>query len=534
VTTIAPPAGPVADQPSGPRLGPAGWLRWGWRTLTSMRTALLLLLLLALAAVPGSLIPQQSVNPARVTAYRTAHPELAPWVARLGGFHVYSSPWFAAVYLLLFTSLVGCVVPRARLHWRAARSRPPLTPSRLSRLPVHRSYAVDASPQEVLDRAAATLRAKRFRVDTHDGSVASEKGYLKETGNLVFHLALLALLVTFAVSHLLGFTGNRVVVVGQSFGNGQFDSVSYGASAGPSDVVPFSLSLENLSVRYQTSGDQTGAPRGFDATVRWALHGRSGIAHVKPNSPLVVDGDKVFLTGNGYALKFRIRDSTGAVVSEPTSVFLPLDGNNTSVGAVKVPQAAGGGLVFQGVFFPTPGTGRDGSPTSVYPDTLDPQVYLTGYSGVDTSPSVYSVDQTGLTAFKDANGAPWRQGVRPGQTATLPGGKGTVQFLGVTRFANFQISNSTGNAPVLVSAMLALVGLTGSLLGRQRRVWVRATPDTGGRTVVEVAGLGKGDSVALAGEVEELASAVIQPWRTPGREHEQHDRTVSAAGQEHG
>ena len=34
-------------------------LRWGWRQLTSMRTALILLLLLALAAIPGSVIPQQ-------------------------------------------------------------------------------------------------------------------------------------------------------------------------------------------------------------------------------------------------------------------------------------------------------------------------------------------------------------------------------------------------------------------------------------------------------------------------------------------
>ena len=38
-------------------------LRWVWRQLTSMRTALILLLLLALAAIPGSVIPQRASTP---------------------------------------------------------------------------------------------------------------------------------------------------------------------------------------------------------------------------------------------------------------------------------------------------------------------------------------------------------------------------------------------------------------------------------------------------------------------------------------
>jgi cytochrome c biogenesis protein len=37
-------------------------LRWSWRQLTSMRTALVLLLLLALAAIPGSVIPPPGVD----------------------------------------------------------------------------------------------------------------------------------------------------------------------------------------------------------------------------------------------------------------------------------------------------------------------------------------------------------------------------------------------------------------------------------------------------------------------------------------
>src|SRR5690606_2507051 len=94
----------------------AAWLRNGWRQLTSMRTALVLLFLLALAAIPGSVLPQRGVNPQDVADYYAAHPDLAPVLDRLGGFDVYRSPWFSAIYLLLFVSLVGCVVPRLRDH----------------------------------------------------------------------------------------------------------------------------------------------------------------------------------------------------------------------------------------------------------------------------------------------------------------------------------------------------------------------------------------------------------------------------------
>src|SRR3977135_4333282 len=91
-------------------------VRGMWRWLTSMRTALLLLLLLAIAAVPGSVWPQRGVSAENVNAYLRQHPGSGPWLDRFSFFDVYSSPWFSAIYLLLFVSLVGCLVPRLRQH----------------------------------------------------------------------------------------------------------------------------------------------------------------------------------------------------------------------------------------------------------------------------------------------------------------------------------------------------------------------------------------------------------------------------------
>ena len=92
------------------------FLRWCWRQLTSMRTALILLLLLSIAAIPGSLFPQRTQNPLKVREYFINDPESAKWLDRFSLFDVYGSPWFSAIYLLLFVSLIGCVLPRSIKH----------------------------------------------------------------------------------------------------------------------------------------------------------------------------------------------------------------------------------------------------------------------------------------------------------------------------------------------------------------------------------------------------------------------------------
>src|SRR6266511_1463476 len=161
--------------------------RRSWRQLTSMRTALILLFLLAVAAIPGSLLPQRTVAVEKVNQYLATHGDTGRWLDRLWLFDVYSSPWFSAIYLLLFVSLVGCFVPRLRVHTEALQ--------RLERLPAHASLP---GPVPAADVAGA-LRARRFRVAVRaDGevtTVSAEKGQLKESGNLLFHLALLALLI---------------------------------------------------------------------------------------------------------------------------------------------------------------------------------------------------------------------------------------------------------------------------------------------------------------------------------------------------
>ncbi len=164
----------MSQQTQLPELDNVGLLRFVWRQLTSMRTALILLLLVGIAAIPGSLVPQRTQNPLQVGQYFKDSPEQARWMDRFYLFDVYGSPWFSAIYILLFISLIGCVLPRTFEHFKAARALPPATPKNLSRLEHHQSW----SPQgNELDLARDWFKSNRFRVLEANGSLSAEKGF---------------------------------------------------------------------------------------------------------------------------------------------------------------------------------------------------------------------------------------------------------------------------------------------------------------------------------------------------------------------
>lgn len=241
----------VEDRPAPPADAPRrrpnpvlALLRNSWRQLTSMRTALILLFLLAVAAVPGSVLPQRGVNPENVNTYFAEHPDLAPKLDRIGAFEVFGSVWFSAIYLLLFTSLIGCIVPRLRDHVRALRAKPPAAPKRLDRLPQHAVLAgVAPTGPEAVEAVAAELRRRRWRVQVRGTEVSAEKGYLKETGNLLFHTSLIAVLLGVALGSWYGWHGNKLLVAGadNAFCNTrqQYAEAKLGPRVDSADLPPF-------------------------------------------------------------------------------------------------------------------------------------------------------------------------------------------------------------------------------------------------------------------------------------------------------
>jgi cytochrome c biogenesis protein len=524
-STTSPPV--AAGRSRASRLGTLGWLRWTWRQLTSMRTALILLFLLALASVPGSVLPQEGIDPAAVSQYYQSHPSLAPILARLSLFSVFAAPWFAAIYLLLFASLAGCVLPRTIKLVGSARQRPPRAPSNLTRLPATASYTTALTPDSALTSAAGLLGHRRFRLHTGDGWVSAEKGYLREVGNLLFHIALLALLFSVALGGIFGYKANRLLIVGQSFANTPTDLDVFhpGRLVGPGNLQPFSIDLRNFHAQYVASGPELDQPLSYNAGLTYQTQPGAPVRHymLRVNHPLVVDGVSVYLIGHGYAPVVRVTDATGAVRWDGPVPFIPVDQSTmTSEGVIKVPDARPAQLGFAGVFLPS-AVDVSGTLESAFPAALNPRLSLIGFSGnlgmnSGQAQSVYQLDTKGLRQLRTA--------VRPlaaGQSMTLPNGLGTVTYVGYQQWISLAITYDPGQLPALISGFVALAGLILSFLVRRRRVFVRAVAAADGqRTEVTVGGLARSDA---AGGFENEFAELAQLLRT------EHDGAFGAGSQ---
>jgi cytochrome c biogenesis protein len=466
-----------------------------------MRTAIILLFLLALAAIPGSLLPQRSLNQNAVRQYFADHPTLAPVLDRLYAFDVFGSPWFAAVYLLLFVSLIGCVVPRLAEHVRALRAAPPPAPRRLLRLPDSGELTTPLSGPAALDVVEEELRVQRFRVvrrETAAGpELSAEKGFWKESGNLLFHLSLVALLLGLAGGKLWGYEGSILVTEGQGFCNAfqQYDTHSSGALVDSGDLSPVCIDLEDFRAEYEE--DLTAAS--YTADVRYGGPGEEGTpTTIGVNDPLRLDGDRLYVTGHGYAPRFTVTLPDGTAFTDVSAPFLPSDQTTmSSEGALKLPDLGAGvedQLAIEGFFAPT-GLMQGGVLTSIDPRPLNPQVAILayqGYLGLDSGlpQSVYSLDASQIERGRLAEVG--RANLAVGETLTLPDGT-AITFTGVSQFAALQFSHDPGQVWVLAAAIALLVGLLALLLLRRERFFARVGPaPEGGGTVLSVGSLTRG------------------------------------------
>ena len=519
------------------RIHPAGivlrYARRGWRRLTSMRTALILLFLLAVAAVPGSILPQRPLNPSKTAMYIAAHGRWGRFLNHLGAFDVFGSVWFAAIYLLLAVSLIGCLIPRIRIHIRNTLRAPLPAPKRLDRLPESSSFIAHDDPAALAQRARARLgRRWRVRIRTEDGSnasgtvtVSAEKGYLRETGNLLFHIALLLAVFSVALDRLYYYEGSVIVQQGQGFCNTRLDldSLRTGRFAQGRALAPFCVdTLNKFTASYTADGQATQ----FRADITYS-EGASGTPKrttVTVNHPLRLEGDRVYLTGHGFAPRFTVRMPDGTSRTT-TATFLPQDPTLTSEGVAKI-QGAGRGndIAIQGVFAPDGAHTPQGMLTSISPAPFHPTVAIFIYRGdlglrSGVPQNVYSLDSKQIMtgALRKIGSAT----LTPGTSTSLPGGV-RVTFDGYTQFVNFQISHNPGQDYLLLAAVLMVLGLLASLTIRRRRVWLRLTPLGAGDTRVEIGGLARTDSGNFTAEftalVTRLRDALDVPVTIPALE----------------
>jgi cytochrome c biogenesis protein len=374
------------------------------------------------------------------------------------------------------------------------RAQPPVTPKNLSRLEHHQEFV--GNP-ESLERAATWFKRNRFRVRVEGNSISAEKGFLRETGNLLFHLSLILILVGVSFGSLFGMRGEAIVSVGERFINvaTSYDSLSFGKLTGEKSLPPFEIKLDKFVGQYDP---KTNAPKDYTAWVTITDKGTTYKKEIKVNKPLTFGNTRVYLQANGYSPVVTVRDSQGNVALQGPIPFLPQDGNLRSIGAIKVPDAEPQ-IGFVSSFVPTNARSTGQGAISIFPELLDPKLLFSiwkGDLGLDSGipQSVYRIDTSKLE--KVGLGS-----VKPGETFTYPEGSITLET--VLPWINLQIVEDPGKRYALIGGIVAVLGLLSSLYGRRRRIWIRITSDR-----VEVAGLAKNSAPGLEVEMQNFVSAI--------------------------
>ncbi|ADG98152.1 ResB family protein [Segniliparus rotundus DSM 44985] len=503
------------------------FLRNSWRALTSMRTALVLLFLLAVAAVPGAVLPQKDLNIGKVDRWIEDHPDIGPWLDKLKFFEIFISPWFTAIYALLFVSLVGCLAPRLVEQCKQLRAPLTRTPRNLSRLPHHaRLRAADSELAKA--QVKAVLRGWRTEVhDTERGwELSAERGFVHEFGNVLFHFALLGILVAIALGRLWGYEGTRTLIAGPgttgfcNTSTSVYDSFRGGLLEDGTRLDPFCLQAKSFHETFLASGQ----PDNYESQIAYQLpadfasdswHGYQ----LRVNHPLRVEGLRVYLMGHGFAPTFTVTWPDGGPGKSRTETvpFIPQDGATfLSSGAARFDPPAGmwpdlgerdkHAVALEGLFAPTAGL-HGTLLTSLSPELVNPGVAIDVYEG-DTGlnsgrpQSATSLDHRLVDSGKLVRAA--RKNLMRGESVTLPDGV-IVRFDGVQQWVSLQVSKDPAQLWVLLFAVTMVCGLLGSLVVRRRRVWARFEA-----AELELGGLARTDQAGWHGEFDKLAARVRQ------------------------
>ncbi|MCG7247188.1 cytochrome c biogenesis protein ResB [Corynebacterium simulans] len=515
------------------------YLRKAWHWLTSMRTALALLFLLALAAIPGSLLPQRDLNESNVTDFIESHGKVAEIYDKLQLFDVFSSIWFQAIFILLMISLVGCIIPRSWEHYKAWKTPPTRAPKYLDKMPLHAEGHSEHSPEEIEEATRKLL--KKWRVsetsaeDDRAGlkSFSAERGYARELCNLIFHVALVAILLTVAAGRLVNYEG-QVIVVTESGSQGKeasleqstefcntstsnYDSFRAGSLFDGTGLHPFCFVAHDFTADYLDNGQA----EMFTSNVSYAEgddiytdHSSWKDYELSVNHPLRLSHNRVYLQGHGYAPTVTVEWPNGEKRTQ-TIQFRPDDMVRfLSSGVMRFDPPAGmypdlferrqNQLAIQGLFAPTAQwSGENGQLlTSAYPGLTDPALAIDIYRGdagldTGTAQSIFDLDSSlvhsGQLQKID------RVNLSQNESVTLDDGT-KVTFNGASQYANYQISYDPFQKWVLVSALLMLVSLVGSLVIKRRRVWVRISPAADGGTDIQMAGLARTDRAGWSEE----------------------------------
>jgi cytochrome c biogenesis protein len=263
-----------------------------WKTTSSVRTGIILLIITGIASAAGTLILQRPMTEA-AKMQRAYAPTTLHWLDTLGLTDVFHAWWFAALLALLGINIVLASIERFPTAWHYfARPYRKPEPHFLIGLPIQKEIPVRdiSTGMAAAERAFSRMGFKPQRIgERADASLYVEKYRFARLAAYVVHASLLLIFLGGIVDAVWGYRG--FVALGLDDETNQIE-----LSSGARKALPF-------TIRCQGAGQENypdGTPRRWWSKLVVFENGREvKRKEIAVNDPLVYRGVRFFQSSYG-------------------------------------------------------------------------------------------------------------------------------------------------------------------------------------------------------------------------------------------
>jgi len=434
-----------------------------WDPFSSLRLTIALLIILAVASIFGTVIPQNASPEQYLQFYK---PSTYKILKILGFLDMYHAGWFTFLLALLSFNLVACSLKRFRITWRLfSHVQEPLEAAQWKALPLRKNFFQKGLPADALPRIqeslSCTFSTPKFIKDSQAHYLFAEKDKLSRLGVYFIHLSVLVILAGALIGYYFGFRGNVNLVEGEAADRAIL------RSEGQVQPLGFSLRLDQFNVSFYASG----APREFKSTVTILEGARQVLTEpIRVNHPLTYKGISFYQSSYGVA---GVKKAVLAVTDRASRKEITIP---ASIGTkTEIPGTASSFLLGQFI--------------------QDLQ---------DMGPAL----QVLLFESNRPHETFWVLLNHPEFSARRPGPyQFTIKEIEPRYYSGIQVTKDPGVWVVWAGCFLMMAGFYAAFFLSHRRIWVRLTEE-GEKTSVEIAGASHRDRAGFEKEFERMIQAL--------------------------
>lgn len=448
-----------------------------WRFFSSVRLALILILILTGLSLVGTLViqvqPEVSADPAEYGWWleNIVRPNLGIWttpLAFLGLFDVFHSLWFLVAGTMLIVNIVVCSLNRWNGIYSAVFKQRVKLADRFYEGGANRAQfaSLNMTTDDAGNRLREVLRSKGYRVRQESAPeglyVAGDKNRMCRFGTYLHHLSIVLFIAGFLIGSYMGFRARSFAVSENSIAE-----VGYGTN--------LSLELESFVDEYWPDGP----PKDYRSQVVIYDNGvevQRGLVRV--NHPIEYGGVRFYQSYFGPSAVMSVTDTSDGEVLFSDGVPLSWTSGDEPfkrpTGVIKLRE-------------------RDLSAYLLAPAQgyFDPMI---------------QAGQIRIEIFQGGSRVPLATALlEPGKPTTLEGME--FNFLRERQFSGFQVVRDPGNNLIWIASTLFVLGLALVFYFPHRQVWARVYNEADGKPKVLLRTTST-KSFAVASDFESMAKGL--------------------------